>query len=111
MIFSIVLTIVLLVVAAFFIILLTLVTQAQRWGRPHIWEEPIRELGWFGEMPGYYNTHHGGVQYPVQYPGYYQGYNGYPMMPAQYQQGSSIVIQPSANGGPATVTQVPMGAV
>ncbi|KAJ7795370.1 hypothetical protein B0H14DRAFT_2446127 [Mycena olivaceomarginata] len=45
-------------------ILIALVNQAQRFGRPHIWREPIQELGWFHEMPGYYNNppaRHGAV--------------------------------------------------
>jgi len=70
------------------------------------------ELPWFGEMPGYYNTHAGGYpQSPGMGPGYgnsyYPGgmpYGGMPMT----QQGHSIVIQPSATGGPPMITQVPL---
>lgn len=103
-----------------FMILLALVTRAQTLGRPDIWYEPIRtcsrtrsrvssnyflegELPWFGEWPGYYNTHTGMMP---QYP-------GYPMMQypggGQYVQsvpGQSIVIQPGTNGQPATVTHI-----
>ncbi|KAL0950014.1 hypothetical protein HGRIS_010022 [Hohenbuehelia grisea] len=92
-----------------FVILLALVSQAQRFGRWRIWDEPIRELGWFGEMPGYYNQ---GSGTPGAYPQQYMPYgNGYPMFPQQpmfqQQPGQSIIIQPSANGGAPTVTTVP----
>jgi len=88
--------------ALFLAILLTLVSNAQALGRPNIWYEPIRELPWFGEWPGYYNT--GGMG----------GYGGYPMMPqypggAQYVQsipGQSLLIQPGPNGQPASVTPI-----
>ncbi|KIK68142.1 hypothetical protein GYMLUDRAFT_36977 [Collybiopsis luxurians FD-317 M1] len=88
-----------------FIILLQLVTQAQRFGRWNIWNEPIRELGWYGEYPGYYNTT---TQPMAQYP-YYPQY-GHPVQAGSgivQQPGHSIVIQPSANGGIPTVTQIP----
>ncbi|KAJ3505949.1 hypothetical protein NLJ89_g7144 [Agrocybe chaxingu] len=93
-----------------FWILMRLVHQAQRYGRYHIWEEPIRELPWFGEAPGYYNTA-GGYPYPYpQSPGMGpmpQPY-GYPM-PMQVP-GQSIVIQPGVNGAPPTITQIPHSA-
>ncbi|KAJ7591025.1 hypothetical protein C8J56DRAFT_550500 [Mycena floridula] len=60
-------------------ILISLVGQAQRLGRPAIWYEPIRELGWFGEWPGYYNTHS-----MVMYPNYYPAQQA--MMPATMAQ-------------------------
>jgi len=86
-----------------FIILLQLITQAQRFGRWNIWYEPIKELGWYGEYPGYYNRT---TQPVVQYP-YYQGYTApYGYTQAAQQPGQSIVIQPSING--PTVTQVPL---
>ncbi|KAF5389055.1 hypothetical protein D9757_004900 [Collybiopsis confluens] len=88
-----------------FIILLQLITQAQRFGRWNIWNEPIRELGWYGEYPGYYNTT---TQPVVQYPQYPQ--YGYPAQAGNgivQQPGHSIVIQPSVNGAP-TVTQIPL---
>jgi len=96
-------------IASAFAILVALVSQAQSFGRHEIWYEPIRELGWFGEYPGYYNTHAG------QYAGGHMPY-GYPM-PMQvgngqymHQPGQSIVIQPGINGQPATVSTVPLGA-
>ncbi|THV08541.1 hypothetical protein K435DRAFT_772014 [Dendrothele bispora CBS 962.96] len=90
-------------------LLLALVSQAQRFGRWNIWSEPIQELGWFGEWPGYYNTHQPGM---VQMPGYVP--YGYPLQAGSgitQQPGHSIIIQPSANGGQPTITQVPLGAV
>jgi hypothetical protein len=82
-------------------ILFQLVDQAQRFGRYYIWSEPIRELPWFGEMPGYYNTHAGGpTPYPTN-PALNVGY-GYPY---NTSGGHSIVIQPGVNGAPPVVTQ------
>jgi len=86
-----------------FIILLQLITQAQRFGRWNIWNEPVQELGWYGEFPGYYNRT---TQPMVQFP-YYQGYAPYGyVQPGAQQPGQSIVIQPSVNG--PTVTQIPV---
>ncbi|KAK1236584.1 hypothetical protein PQX77_000136 [Marasmius sp. AFHP31] len=94
-----------------FAILLALISQAQKFGRYHIWREPIQELGWFGEWPGYYNTH----QPPMMQQGYGQGYvpYGVPLQPGpgiSHQPGQTIIVQPSATGGAPTVTTVPMGA-
>lgn len=103
-------------------ILFQLVHQAERFGRWHIWTEPIRglflrislyasylstfaELPWFGEMPGYYNAVPHGMAYPPQSP-----YPYYPGAMPMVQPGSSIIIQPGVNGAPPTVTQVPMTA-
>ncbi|KAG6821269.1 hypothetical protein H0H93_002379 [Arthromyces matolae] len=87
------------------IILFRLVTLAQMFGRFEIWREPIRELPWFGEVPGFYNTHQ---QPMLPYPGY--GYYNQPPMSATSapHPGQTIVIQPGMNGQPATVTTVPM---
>ena len=66
------------------------------------------ELPWFGEMPGYYNTHAGTPMYPPHSagmtPGMYPGY-GYPYPPMSAAPGHSIVIQPGMNGAPPIVTQ------
>ncbi|KAJ7129655.1 hypothetical protein C8R44DRAFT_777339 [Mycena epipterygia] len=88
-------------------ILLSLVSQAERFGRHDIWREPIQELGWFGELPGYYNHSQQGM---VQYPVYPQQY-GYPMQQgyAQPQQGTMYQIHQGPNG--PTVTQVPVSTV
>ncbi|PBK69640.1 uncharacterized protein ARMOST_05341 [Armillaria ostoyae] len=92
-----------------FIILLALVTQAQKFGRYDIWRDPIKELGWFGEWPGYYNTSPGMPHYPA---GGYVPY-GVPMQAGTgitQQAGNSIVIQPGVHGQPPTITQVPFGS-
>lgn len=87
------------------LILFRLVTRAQKFGRHDIWNEPIRELPWFGEAPGFYNTHQGVMtpQYSGGYPPYAQ-----PMSPPVMQAGQTIVVQPGVNGQPATVTRIPM---
>lgn len=85
------------------IILIVLVSRAQAFGRHNIWREPIRELPWFGEAPGYYNTTTAGPNqvYPVmgQYPG-----GVYP----QVQPGSALVVQPGVNGQLPAITQIPI---
>ncbi|KAF7355327.1 hypothetical protein MSAN_01449200 [Mycena sanguinolenta] len=83
-----------------FVILLALVNQAQRFGRPYIWREPIQELGWFYELPGYYNNHQQGM---VQYPGVMYSQYGY--QPQGYVQGQPTAYQIQPNG---TVAQVPV---
>jgi len=89
-----------------FICLLALVSQAQRFGRPYIWREPIQELGWFDELPGYYNHHQQGmVQYPM-YPAQY----GYPMQQG-YMPAQQPVYQISQGPNGATVTQVPITTI
>ncbi|KAJ8461854.1 hypothetical protein ONZ45_g18145 [Pleurotus djamor] len=93
--------------ALWFIVMIQLITQAQRFGRWRIWEEPIRELGWFGEMPGYYNQHNAASAYPTGYIPYGYGY-GYPMQMQQGQPGQTIIVQPGVNGAPPTVTSVPL---
>ncbi|EAU84802.1 hypothetical protein CC1G_00321 [Coprinopsis cinerea okayama7 len=90
-----------------FYILFQLVGEARKFGRHYIWEEPIRELPWFGEMPGYYNTHTGPGPMPYPASGYPGGYPGYPAPSA----GNAIMIQPGMNGAPPTITQVPMSSV
>ncbi|TFL06000.1 hypothetical protein BDV98DRAFT_561017 [Pterulicium gracile] len=112
-------------------LLMHLCGQAQRFGRPNIWKEPIQELGWFGEWPGYYNTHSPGApgmpgsqqyfpgqQYPQSgYPGqqYPQGYpqSGYPQgsysnMQHSHSGGRAITIQHQPNGGAPVVTTTPI---
>ncbi|RDB22725.1 hypothetical protein Hypma_010186 [Hypsizygus marmoreus] len=93
-----------------FIILLSLVNLAERFGRYDIWREPIRELPWFGEAPGFYNTHAGMMsQYPPS-AGYMPQYGpsaGFPLQGSVMQTpGRPLVIQPGMNGQPATVTQM-----
>ncbi|KAJ7498909.1 hypothetical protein FB451DRAFT_1203439 [Mycena latifolia] len=90
-----------------FCILLALVSQAERFGRPDIWREPIQELGWFGELPGYYNHHQ--QQGMVQYPMYPQQYAYSMQQPYVQQPGQLYQIHQGANG--PTVTQVPVTTV
>jgi len=87
-------------VIAFFI-LVQLASHAVKMGRQTIWDEPIRELPWFGEMPGYYNTQ------TAPYPGAY----GQPMSAGYPAGGNAIMVQPGVNGAPATIMQVPLGAL
>lgn len=99
-------------------VLFQLVGQAQRFGRYLIWSEPIRgsksefkllrwklifllplELPWFGEMPGYYNTHAGQPMYLPPSAGMGPGY----FPPMTSAQGNTFVIQPGMNGQPPTI--------
>ncbi|KAJ3516993.1 hypothetical protein NMY22_g14068 [Coprinellus aureogranulatus] len=90
-----------------FIVINQLIGQAKRFGRFDINREPIRELPWYDEAPGYYNQHTGGPPHGVAYaPGAYPGYNGYGMQPPMSAGGHSVIIQPGINGQPPTVTQV-----
>ena len=74
------------------------------------------ELPWFGEMPGYYNTHAGGPGqtytpawgYGYPYPPPMSG--GLPLMSGvpPNSGGHSIVIRPNLNGPPdVTQHQIP----
>ncbi|KAJ7068287.1 hypothetical protein C8F01DRAFT_1117613 [Mycena amicta] len=84
-----------------FAILMSLVNQAQRFGRHTIWSDPIQELGWFGEPPGYYNTPRGAGQYNM-YP------QQYPQQQYGYVQGPQPLYQISQGPAGTTVTQVPI---
>jgi hypothetical protein len=95
----------------------------QRGGRPYAWREPMIELPWFGEWPGYSGGP--GSLYPtvqmaeggmVAYPGgmVQQGgpINTMPVMQdggyvVQQQHGYSMVITPGVNGQAPTIQQVP----
>ncbi|KAI0650725.1 hypothetical protein C8Q79DRAFT_1006963 [Trametes meyenii] len=105
--------------AIFLWILISLTARAKALGRPYAWAEPIVELPWFGQWPGYEGGYPNGGAMP--YPGAY-GYPGMmPMQPmpgyvgsqiqpgyvVQQNPGHSVVIQPGVNGQPPTVTQVP----
>jgi len=87
------------------VVLYQLTGQARLFGRFNIWREPIRELPWFGEAPGYYNTgiatSYGGGAVPYMYP------TMAPYAPAM-APGSAVIVQPGINGQPATITQVPV---
>lgn len=102
-------------------ILISLTTRAQALGRPYAWSEPIIELPWFGQWPGWMEGESGGgYAYPAgSYPGTpYQGqmpmgYGGQPGQAmgggyvVQQNPGHSVVIQPGANGQAPVITQVP----
>lgn len=104
--------------AIFLWILISLTTRAKALGRPFAWGEPIIELPWFGQWPGYPE----GGQFPqgMMYPQQQYGYPGMGMQPmgaygpqmapgyvVQQTPGHSVVIQPGMNGQPPTVTQIP----
>ncbi|KAI0081813.1 hypothetical protein K474DRAFT_1613063 [Panus rudis PR-1116 ss-1] len=95
--------------AIFFWILLALTTRSKTLGRPFAWSEPIVELPWFGEWPGWpadsrYPGAYGG--YPTVAPGgAVYGPGGYVI---QQAPGHQVMIQPGVNGAPPTVTQVPV---
>ncbi|KAI0774310.1 hypothetical protein C8Q74DRAFT_1269417 [Fomes fomentarius] len=106
--------------AIFLYILIALTSRAKTLGRMYAWAEPIVELPWFGQWPGYPEG-----QYPQQngmYPGQYAypagipmsypgvGYPGSQVAPGyviQQNPGYSVVIQPGVGGQPPTITQVP----
>jgi hypothetical protein len=118
-------------VAIFFVIVINLASNAvQKGGRPYAWREPMLELPWYGEWPGYsggpgsaYPTMHmaeGGHVIPG---GYYQGgviggpqqFQGpistLPVMQdgsytVQQQPGHSMIITPGMNGQPPRIEQV-----
>ncbi|KAH9899835.1 hypothetical protein C8Q73DRAFT_639374 [Cubamyces lactineus] len=104
--------------AIFLWILISLTTRAKVLGRPYAWAEPIIELPWFGQWPGYPEGGQfaGGMYPPAPY-GYPMmnvpsmgGYAGSQMAPGyvvQQNPGHSVVIQPGINGQPPTITQVP----
>ncbi|EPQ54263.1 hypothetical protein GLOTRDRAFT_116829 [Gloeophyllum trabeum ATCC 11539] len=103
--------------AVYLIILIALTGRSQVLGRPYAWQEPIIELPWFGEYPGYpgpYQYSDGYAQNGQMMPGYgqptyvYPGMMGGGQMPYVIRQnpGESIVIQPGMNGGAPFVQQV-----
>ena len=113
-------------VAIFLWILITLTSRAKAFGRYGAWFEPIVELPWFGQYPGPDQGGAGGAYYsPGRHNYAYPA--GSPMMPpygaagvggvqpqlvnggyvVPQAPGHSVVIQPSAHGGPPMITQVP----
>ena len=120
----------LILVAIFFIIVVNLTTTAvQRGGHPYAWREPMIELPWYGEWPGYsggpnsaYPTMQmaeGGVVPGPYYPGAVAAPQptGGPIstMPVlqdggyvvQQQPGYSMIITPGVGGQAPTIQQVP----
>ncbi|KAH8830907.1 hypothetical protein DL96DRAFT_1594796 [Flagelloscypha sp. PMI_526] len=70
------------------ITLVQLASQAKKFGYHDIWNQPIQELGWFDELPGYYNQH--GAMQPAD-------------------PGRTIYVNPQPNGAPPIVHTVPYG--
>jgi len=120
------------VFALFFLVVVNLtVTAVQKGGRPYAWREPMIELPWYGEWPGYsggpgsaYPTMQmpegGGMIPGAYYPGTVvppQQVGGGPVttMPVlqeggyvvQQQPGYSMIITPGVNGHAPTIQQVP----
>ena len=111
----------------FLFILVALTTRAKTLGRPYAWAEPIVELPWFGQWPGYPEGQYPGAGSMMMYPGgapggmmMMPGYAypagqpmyapGQPVQPGyvvQQNPGHSVVIQPGVNGQAPTITQVP----
>lgn len=119
-----------LLVAIFLLIVANLTSIAvDRGGRPYAWREPMIELPWYGEWPGYSGGPHS--MYPtMQMPGgvvpgsYIPGTVINQQMPAggpvstlpvmqdggyvvQQQHGYSMIITPGVNGQAPTIQQVP----
>ncbi|EIN10630.1 hypothetical protein PUNSTDRAFT_84829 [Punctularia strigosozonata HHB-11173 SS5] len=103
--------------ALFFIsfwIIVVLTSRAKTLGQYYAWQEPIAELPWFGEYPGYEGMAGGGPRgYPMYYPypqaqpaqgGFVVSQGGHVV---QQQPGHSLIVQPGQNGQAPTITQVP----
>ncbi|TFK49668.1 hypothetical protein OE88DRAFT_1646108 [Heliocybe sulcata] len=106
-------------VAIYLAILIALTGRAQVLGRPYAWQEPIIELPWFGEYPGYpgpfqysdgYQPNGGYGQPAYVYPGMNMmgGMGGQMPYVVRQEPGQQIVIQPGVNGGMPMVQQMPM---
>ncbi|RDX55661.1 hypothetical protein OH76DRAFT_1397057 [Lentinus brumalis] len=103
--------------AIFLWILISLTSRAKALGRPYAWAEPIIELPWFGQYPGYPESQYpqsGMYQMPYAYPagqpmsmGYPGGAQVNPGYVIQQNPGHSVVIQPGVGGQPPTITQIP----
>jgi len=112
----------------FFLIVANLTSIAvERGGRPYAWREPMIELPWYGEWPGYsggpgsmYPTMQmpgGGVIPGTYIPGTVLAQPGGPVttMPVmqdggyvvQQQHGYSMIITPGMNGQAPMIQQVP----
>ncbi|KAI0796635.1 hypothetical protein C8Q75DRAFT_802321 [Abortiporus biennis] len=104
--------------AIFLWILIALTSRSRALGRPFAWSEPVIELPWFGEWPGWPadSGPYPGYGYPMGmgYPGGQPvAYGGQPAQVVsggyvvQQNPGHSVVIQPGMNGQAPTITQVP----
>ncbi|GJE88523.1 MARVEL domain-containing protein [Phanerochaete sordida] len=111
--------------AIFVWILITLTSRAKAFGRYGAWWEPIVELPWFGQYPGYPMGEEGSPRsgrYRYAYPassarGSWAAppswpYESQPQMVGgaqviPQQPGHAVVIRPSHGGRPAVIEQVP----
>ncbi|THH33620.1 hypothetical protein EUX98_g604 [Antrodiella citrinella] len=100
----------------FLIIVISRTTAAQALGRRYAWSEPIVELPWFGQYPGWPEDEAGpyGSRYAYPAGAPMPGYaSSQPMQVAgggyviQQNPGHSVVIQPGSNGQAPTITQIP----
>ncbi|KIM90814.1 hypothetical protein PILCRDRAFT_811303 [Piloderma croceum F 1598] len=83
----------------FSVLVVALTSRSVAMGNRYAWSDPIIDLPWFGEIPGYYQAPHygyGGQQMYLPPPG-----------AIQQQPGHSVVIQPGHHGQPTTVQQIP----
>jgi hypothetical protein len=82
----------------FSVLVVALTSRSVAMGNRYAWSDPIIDLPWFGEMPGYYQAPYG-----------YGGQQMYLPPPGAIQQqpGHSVVIQPGHHGNPTTVQQIP----
>ena len=100
-------------VAVFLWVLISLTTRSQAFGRMYAWSEPVIELPWFNQVPGWPED---AGPYPGQYAypaGYAPGVQTAPTVMGggyvvQQSPGHSVVIRPGANGQAPTITQIPV---
>jgi hypothetical protein len=102
-------------VTIFAILLISLATRAHSLGRPFIWAEPIAEIPWFGQFPGYEDEEgsEGGSrphsmrfdprdprfqQHPMTMNGFIPQ-QGMPVMPMMQQGGQFQQVPGYPNGG------------
>ncbi|KAI0320829.1 hypothetical protein OF83DRAFT_1207829 [Amylostereum chailletii] len=104
-----------LLLAIFFVFVIAMAARSRAMGRIDIWREPIIDLPWFGQAPGYPGEAYYGPSF-AQYYGYGAYPQRYPGSPAtvsiggqviHQQPGHSIVIRPGLNGEAPQITQVP----
>ena len=92
--------------AIFLYILITLTTRARVLGHPYAWAEPIIELPWFNQWPGYPEGQYPsmGMGMGMGAPGMYPGMGTYPgaMVPYGYAAGQPMAY-PAPGPAPLAV--------